>query len=221
MLLRALTCRVNAAALAAVATISLACPASAQQRDKVELALTVGAFVPMRHLFPPSFATTGECSKFPEDPQCGGPGASPRLMQRTAVAVGGRVTSWLGYRGALEEWVWVSPSGVTGTVNRAGTILVAGMRGVYRLVPGAATTSLLIMGGPAVILRFGGYWDAAPGAYAPAGTLGIAVDLHPDRPFRLRSTLEEYLYRVNTAFQNDFVLSLSIRRSGRRGESQR
>lgn len=214
---RAWSRRGVAAALAVVATTALPRLANAQQRDGVELGLAVGAFVPMRHLLPPSFATTAECSKFPEDPQCGGPGASPRLIQKAAVTAGGRITSWFGARAALEEWFWLSPSGVTGTVKRTGMLGIAGTRGVYRAAPAPGATSLLLMGGPAVVLRLGGYWDEARGgAFSPGGTLGIAVDFRPDRSLRVRSMLEDYLYAVNGAFQNDFVLSLSISRSGHR-----
>jgi hypothetical protein len=214
--------------------IVLALPASAQQRDRSEFAFRLGAYVPMRQLSPPTFAVSDICTKHPEEPDCGGPAPSPRLRQASAVAVGGRVTTWIGNRGAIEEWLWYAPSGVSGTFPADGTLVVVGARLLLSLAPRSSATSALVMGGPAMIFRSGAAYAGTRGTTSPAGSLGLGLDFHSTGRFGFRVELEDYLYSVKFGesyaagggvgpwkFQQDLVLSLSVNRFHARGESAR
>jgi hypothetical protein len=229
MFARALKVLVNGVALASTAMIALAHPTSAQARLRFEIAPALGFYGPTRQLpfFPwIAYERCGSC-----------PG--PRLKQNPAMAVGGRATAWLNQREAIEGSFWYSRSGVTGSDNytfstvsltAAGKIVLADLRFVLRLAGPASRMSVLLMGGPAVIHRFGDYYtDYAPfvgsvtGTTSFGGTLGTGLDIYTGHCFGFRAQIEDYLYSIRfegsdpryadsseRKVQQDFVFSLSL-----------
>jgi hypothetical protein len=215
------------ASMVLVLTISLAPLTGAQARRRVEIAPALGAYAPMLDL--PDVGLVG-CFDFP----CSHPN-----RQKLSVAVGGRVTSWLSNRGAIEGSFWYAPSGVSGDYsNTSGNIVMAGLRLGLNLVPRAPAMSVLLMGGPALVQRSGDFYDGLRGRTSFGGALGIGLYTHPGRRFGFRAAIEDYLssarfgYTPPTGYplrnyppgprklQQDLVLSLSIDPFGQRGESR-
>lgn len=206
--------------LTAAAAIFLAHPTSAQAHRRLELAVTLGAYVPTRHL------PIGPWSDF-SSIACIDVCETPTERQRRATALGGRVTAWLGTRGAIEGSFWYAPSGVTGWERVRGNIDLASVHLVLSLAPRAPTVSPLLLAGPAVIHRSGDAYTDVRGTTSPGGALGMGVGIHPGRRVACRVQVEDYLYRVKFAsrtvpgvseweFQHDFVFSLSVSPVGRR-----
>ena len=231
---------VNRVALAAAAMILLACPIRAQGHRKVEIALALGAYVPGGSLadlfadlfacgYPKSITTTCEI---------------PHLKQDRAVAVGGRVTAWLGKRGAIEGSFWYAPSGLTDTTRYTPSspqgsgggendnVVVISLRAVVTVVAPVRAMSVFLMGGPAVVRRAGAAWAYTSKTTSKGGMLGVGLDIHPGHGLAFRAAIENYLYKIYkldsgyapgampSTFHHDFVFSLSMGPSllGQRGE---
>jgi hypothetical protein len=219
------------ALLATAAAIAIAHQASAQAHRRLEIAAALGTYVPMNQL------PVGPGNMFAETAICLGhdplglcpPG--PSLQQKQALAIGGRVTSWLSRRSAIEGTFWYSPSGVTQTYRSAGKIVIADVRFVLSLAPQASTMSVLLLGGPAVIQRFGDAYVDVKGTTSPGGAIGIGLDIHPGHGYSFRAEIGDYLYSVQFASgpgpgglvgqrksQHDVVFSLSMSPFGQGGE---
>jgi hypothetical protein len=237
------------------AVIPLAYPTRAHAQLRVEIAPALGAYVPGREL---PYTHIAGCNL-----KAGGPdwacGPLPSYMQTRGPAVGGRVAVSPRGRGttpalfAIEGSFWYVPNRVIekratsdvfgpteAMVNEANTIVAASLRLVLRLAPKAPVSGLLI-GGPALIHRSGGFYSGLQGARtSPGGTLGLGVDVHTGRGLALRGEFAMYLYSVRfgdqptpeqlrllgpslytyippRVWQDDFVFSLSISPFGRRG----
>lgn len=212
-----------------VATSVVAQPASAQAHRRLEFAPALGVYTPARHLTLPTLLIG--CPKIDPDPCSGSYVPPPPPTQNRVAAVGGRVTAWFGNRGGIEGGVWYAPSGVTDqTFGGSGNVVTATLRVVGRLVSRGDRMSVLLMGGPALIHRFGDAYAELIGATTPGGMLGIGLDVHPGRRFGFRATIEDYMYSLRlryylpagfysvSNFQHDVVLSLSMSPFGQRGE---
>lgn len=210
------------------ATLAFAAAASAQERRGLEIALSLGRYMPARQVALP-------IQYF----DCFGPCDYQLPRQNPATAVGGRLAWWLGGRAAIEGAFWYAPSGVTplmvdfgsgpeaGGVGGAGSILIATMRGTGSLVPRSRVASVLVTGGPAVVIRAGEAYLGTRGGTAAGVVVGTGVDLLPRHPFGLRAMIEDYMYKSNVAYrtpsgyttgkiQHDVVMALSLRWLGRR-----
>jgi hypothetical protein len=209
MLARVLKALVKGVALGTAGAIALAHPPSAQAQLRFEVAPALGAYVPTRQL--PLGPHPYVCVLDAND-QC----RQLFVNAKRAVAVGGRVTTWLGSHGAIEGSFWYSPSSASGfyfvDFETSGPIVMAGLRVVLSLAPHAPFMSTLLMGGPAVIHN--SYKETT----SSGGMLGIALDVHPGRRFSVRPAIEGYRYALSGALQQDFVFSLSVSPFGRRGE---
>lgn len=219
MFARALQFLMNGVALATAATISLAHPTRAQLHRRLEIAPALGAYMPTGGRL---FVEFGCIKSSPV------PCEVPALKQTRAVAVGGRAAVWLGTRGAVEGSLWYAPSGINDTTRYTtavnygygadGKIVLVSLRGVLNLAIPATTVSVLLMGGPAVLHRFGDAWANWSGSTSGAGMLGIGVELHAGHGFGVRAAIEGYLYRFDaqraevseSAFHHDLVFSLSM-----------
>jgi hypothetical protein len=217
MFARHLKILANAVALATTVTMSLTPRTSAQARPRLEIAPALGTYVPTGALpYGPRGTTHFGCL------DTGAESCSLTERQALAVAVGGRVTSWFGNRGAIESSVWYAPAGVTGSERGPGNILMGSLRLVANLAPRATTMATYLLGGPVVIHRFGSYVADLTGTTSFGGALGICLDIHPGREFAFRAQLEDYLYSVRfeaggeKRSQQDLVLSVSVNLFGRR-----
>ena len=143
----------------------------------------------------------------------------PDLTTERSAAIGARVTRWLGRRGGIEGSLWYSrggvadasgyptyyPSGISG-----GRVWLASLRALCNLIAPAPNTSLVLVGGPAVVQRAGDGWSYDRKGVLMAGMVGVGVDIHPGNGGGVRATIEEYLYNVLGAMRHDAVLSLSL-----------
>ena len=219
---RAFRVLLKGVAFAGAASLAVVQTSSAQRRGTIEIAAALGAYVPTSQL-PSVTIGYADCAE-----DAGGVCRPFSNMGQRAPAVGGRVTAWLSDGGAIEGSLWYAPSGRrTGLVgdefDESGHIVVASVRGVLNLAPHAPSNAGLLTGGPAVFLRSGSYGTSYTGV---GGVLGFAVDVPSGRRFRLRPSIEDYLYRLtarqyanrSSNFHQDFVFSLSLSRVGHRGE---
>ena len=229
-------------ALAAAAAIALAHPTRAQAQLKLEIAPALGAYAPggsLADLFVDLFAC-GYPKSIPTPTTC----EIPHLKQDGAVAVGGRVTAWLGKRGAIEGSFWYAPSGLTDTTRYTPSspqgsgggendnVVVISLRAVVNVVAPVRAMSVFLMGGPAVVRRAGAAWAYTSKTTSKGGVLGVGLDIHPGHGLAFRAAIENYLYKLYkldsgyapgampSTFHHDFVFSLSMGPSllGQRGE---
>jgi hypothetical protein len=203
--------------LATAATILLVPPTNVQAQLRFEIAPALGHYTPSPSQLPLGVHTlpcysdgNGGCRSF-------------FANQNGAVALGGRVTGWFNRRGAIEGAFWYSPSGVTGFIDgaytSAGSVVLASMRLVTRLGLGsqAPAASILLMGGPTVTQRSGGYYGNLSGRTSFGGVVGVGFDVRPGRHFGFRAQADDYVYNTNFApsppsqrqLHHDIVLSLS------------
>jgi hypothetical protein len=204
-------------ALAAAAAISLASPMGAYAQLRMEFAPALGHYTPSPSQLP---SYRGNIPCIVDN------GIDCPVQQNGAVAVGGRLTAWFSGRSAIEGTVWYSPSRVTGFVNgfydSDGNVVLGSLRLVVRqsLGPQAPAASILLMGGPIAIHRYGGYVATLSSETSFGGALGIALDVRPGRHFGFRGQIDDYLYNTEFApsHHHDVVLSLSISPFGQRGE---
>jgi hypothetical protein len=212
---------VSGVALAAAGSIVLARLTSAQGHRRVEIAPALGGFasfggVPMPYLQACVTGRSCELASFKE--------------ART-VAVGGRVTAWIGNRVAIEGAGWYGPGHVAdathydttsypgGTNNEGGHggTFLATVRAVANVAPGP-TASVLVMAGPAISHRFGVGWALWKNPTSGGGAFGIGLDIHPSHGLGMRAAIEDYVYTfdspdprfISSESHHDFVFSLSI-----------
>jgi hypothetical protein len=198
MFTRPLRFFVNGVALTTVAAIALTHPTSAQARRRVEIAPAVGAFVPSGGV------------PIPWDPGCPDYCTSPSLSETRTVAVGGRVTAWLGKHGAVEASIFYGPSGVADLSDYTGqrpntysefqvkgNVVLTSLRAVLNVAAPVPTASVLLMAGPAVIHQFGGGWPDWNSPTWYGGVVGIGLDVHRGHALLFRAAIEDYVYRFD------------------------
>lgn len=201
--------------VAAAAVTVIIHPTSAQSHPRLEIAPALGGYIPAG-----AVEIAFECVTDP----CVG----PVLQQDRAVALGGRVTAWLGTRGGIEGAFWYSPSGVVDRAQYAtivpdgfggnGTVILGSLRAVVSVTAPARTMSLLLMGGPALVHRAGQAWSYGSNNTSFAGTFGIGLNIHRGHGVSSRAAIEGYLYELRplapywgrSTLHDDLVFSLSL-----------
>ena len=210
MIPRALQVSIGAVALVAAAASPLASQTSAPRNPRLEIAPILAAYMPrgdINALF--------SCGLVKAPNSC-----TDDLKMTREVAIGGRVTGWLGKRAAIEGSLLYSPSGVrtdpyvplldptfSGWGN--GTVLVANLRGVFSLVAPVPGMSVIVTGGPAVI-RYGGRVWSGDHIEPFGGTLGFGLDVHPGSGVGFRAAIDGYQYKIEGVSHHDTVVSLSL-----------
>jgi hypothetical protein len=219
---------INIVALASAAAIPLAHPTSAQTHRRLEIAPAVGGYMPyggVPLMLQYSCLTGHPCPEVPS------------FEEARTVAVGGRVTVWLGHRWAIEGTGWYGSSHVTDVTQYTteyvvyggeGKIVLASLRPVVK-VAAVQRMSILLMAGPAVSLRFDDGWAQWKKPTSGGGAVGVALDFHPRPGLGFRASIEDYVYAFESTirpdlpskFHHDFVFSLSmgpsfVGRSGKR-----
>ena len=217
---------VRGVALATVGGIVLACPVSGQQHRRIEIAPALGAFLPFGAVPVPEFLG---CPAYCQ---------APSLRETRTVALGGRVTAWLGKRAAIEGSIFYGPSGVAdGThytsspdpgYGAQGKVVLTSLRALLSVAAPVPTMSVLLMAGPAVIHQFGGGWPDWNSPTSFGGMLGVGLDVHRVHTLPLRAAIEDYVYSWESPMgayygshsHHDVVFSLSAGPSffGQRGE---
>jgi hypothetical protein len=213
-----------------VATSVVAQPASAQAHRRLEIAPALGVYVPSGGVPLPVQLGCPRVEFIPCE--------FPSFKEARTVAIGGRVTAWLGTRTAIEGSVLYGSSRVTDLtrytgpdpwqLGAQGNVVLTSLRAVLNVAPRIPAMSVLLMAGPAVIHRFGDGWSEWwKGPTSLGGAVGIGFDIHPGHGLGFRAAIEDYIYSFDSLhpsaysseFHHDFVFSLSMGPSffGQRG----
>lgn len=159
----------------------------------------------------------------------------PSLTESQTVTIGGRVTAWLGSRGAIEMAGWYGSSSLVDqtqyttehdSFDGQDQIVLASLRAVVKVVTMPAMSgAMLLTAGPAVIHRFGDAWASWNDPTSGGGVVGISLNVQLAQSLGFRASVEDYLYSLSvggpqvipSTFRQDVVLSFSIGPSVRWG----
>jgi len=193
---------------------------AAQVKGTLEFSPIVGTYIPIAHLPPQNFPCLPEVS------------CQSSRHQSTAIAVGARMTAWVNQRIAVEGSLWYSPSAVTGEFSSSfngapleqstndvpAQIVAANARILVSLTRRAGTWAYLV-GGPALVDRFGDAYAGADGTARAGGVVGAGAHVRVARSLAIRAELEQYLYSYRGSFQRDLVLSVGLSAASRIGSA--
>ena len=188
-------------------------PCSAQATRTVEFSPLIGAYVPTAQL--------------PGEPigcwAVAGLSCRSSRQQNSAIALGGRASVWVGKGIALEGSLWYSPSTITGEISTSlngallsretsegpAGVVATNVRLLVSLTRGAGSWAYVV-GGPALVSRFGDAHADFPGIARFGGMVGAGAHLRVARSLAIRAEVEQYLYSVQGYHQQDFVLSVGL-----------